>query len=113
MYSSPQQPPQQAAQQPSMPSRTQAFGQGAYGAGQAQGNPSPSMNADSQQQNSMVPQQFQPHSVLQPYIQSANGMSTQDANRRLVGGGMLPSMNGTSAATYQESRPMQNNRINI
>lgn len=92
-----------------MVSRQQAFNQG------YSGNPSDlasSLNSDSQRQNDLVPKQFQAHSVLQQYIPSANGMAQSDASRRLVGGGMLPSSNGSSASTYEADRPLQSNRLN-
>jgi hypothetical protein len=58
------------------------------------------------QQN--APKSFVQTSVLQPYMDSANGMAAGDASRRLIGGGMLPSQNGVSAATYEAERPMTN-----
>lgn len=70
-----------------------------------------SIDQNSSAYNSEVPHDFRATSVLQPYIQSANGMASSDAPRRLVGGGMLPSANGVSPATYEAERPITNNRI--
>lgn len=67
-----------------------------------------SLEQNSARQNSEVPHDMVQTSVLQPYIQSANGMSAADAPRRLVGGGMLASPNGASASTYEAERPMTN-----
>jgi hypothetical protein len=89
--------------------RTQSFSDGASGAGPT----ASSLETDSAHQNDLVPHQFQAHSVLQQYIQSGNGMSAQDASRRLVGGGTLPSPNGIAMDTYEASRPLQTNRLNI
>lgn len=98
------------SQTPGAPmSRTMAFGQGQTG---TPGEVASSLTVDSQRQNAMVPQGFTPQSVLHPYIQSANGMSASDADRRLVGGGMLKSMNGTSASSYEASRPIVNHVLN-
>lgn len=59
--------------------------------------------------NSAVPGGFAQHSVLQQALPSANGMSSQDAQRILPGmerGGrpvVLPSQNGTSANTWAQN----------
>lgn len=82
--------PEQAEAAPGMPeSRT-----GAFNTGLAQ---------DSQRYNDLVPKTVTPHSVLQPVRPSTNGMSTADGNRMMPGGMMLPSKNGTSAGTWEQS----------
>jgi hypothetical protein len=70
-----------------------------------------SIDQNSSAYNDSVPHDFKATSVLQPYIQSANGMASSDGSRRLVGGGMLPSANGVSQSTYEAERPITNNRI--
>lgn len=67
-----------------------------------------SLEQNSARQNSEAPHDMVQTSVLQPYIQSANGMADSDAPRRLVGGGMLSSANGRSQSTYEAERPMTN-----
>lgn len=89
--------------------RTQAFGQGVQGTPE---DVASSLNADSQRQNDLVPKSFQAHSVLQQYIPSPNGLGETDVNRRLVGGGMLPTANGMSASTYAAERPITNTTLN-
>lgn len=49
---------------------------------------------------------FKPDSVLHPIMLSDNGFSEKDANRRLLGGGMLPSDNGIAADTYRKKQPL-------
>lgn len=98
------------AQMPGAPmSRNTAFGQGQTG---TPGEVASSLGADSARQNAMVPQGFTPQSVLHSYIQSPNGMSSADADRRLIGGGMLKSPNGTSMSSYEASRPIVNHVLN-
>lgn len=54
--------------------------------------------------NSKVPGQFTPHSVLQGLPgMSGNGMSEQDAQRRLPGGYTLPSGNGMATGDYESA----------
>jgi hypothetical protein len=42
---------------------------------------------------------FRPNSVLNPIGVSGSGLSSSDQNRRLYGGGMLPTANGASSDT--------------
>jgi hypothetical protein len=53
---------------------------------------------------------IQANSVLMPYMMSADGSSAADSNRRLVGGGMMSSMNGESQSTYATRRGMDPQR---
>lgn len=52
---------------------------------------------------------FTPNSVLNAFMPSPNGMSAKDAQRRLLGGGMLPTSNARSAGTYEAERPILSN----
>ena len=89
--------------------RTAAFGDGVNGTpGSTAG-----LFADTQRQNSAVPHMFQPTSVLHQIMLSANGMSSRDADRRLLGGGMLPTGNSMSAQTNQASRPIISKYANL
>jgi len=45
-----------------------------------------------------------PHSVLQPYMKSANGFAQSDASR-ITPQGLLPSQSGSSASTYARMNP--------
>lgn len=51
---------------------------------------------------------FKPSSVLDAnmLIKNANGQSQKDAERNLVGGGQLPSMNGSAEDTYNDRRAL-------
>ena len=41
-------------------------------------------------------------SVLQPYLQSGNGLSQNDRSRQAYNGNLIPSQNGVSSTTYQQ-----------
>ena len=66
----------------------------------------PSLTAASQRQNNQVSLGFHPTSILHQLINSANAMSSVDADRRLYGGGMMSTSNGMSADYYRESHPL-------
>ena len=57
--------------------------------------------------NAEVPHSIAPTSVLQPYMPSANGMASADAERMMIGGQVRPSPNGTSSGTFEKTLPMQ------
>lgn len=71
------------------------------------------LNQTGERFNSMVPEGFAQHSVLQQSLPSANGMSATDYERILPGvtqGGrpyILPSQNGTSANNWQKTTYMR------
>lgn len=69
------------------------------------GNAASSLNETAARWNSLSPHQFRPTSVLQQMMPSADGMSEQDARRRLLGGAMLPTANGNApgSSTYEAS----------
>jgi hypothetical protein len=79
--------------------RISAFGDGIY---------PPSLQEKAAELNARQPRAFEPVSSLHQVIQSPNGMSAQDAPRRLLGGSMLPSSDGMSASTYEQKRPFLN-----
>lgn len=56
-------------------------------------------------------QNFQSNSVFdQSQVRgSSNGLSTQDYDRRRVGGGMAPSPNGASSTTYDQRQWIDKN----
>jgi hypothetical protein len=86
--------PDQAGAAPGMPeSRTGAFDVG--------------LNQDSVRFQAKVPSGVVQSSVLQPYRPSDNGMSAQDYQRVLPGGMILPTANGSSAATYEKAAFMR------
>jgi hypothetical protein len=72
-----------------------------------------SLYADSQRQNNAVPHMFTPTSVLHQIMPSGNGMSARDADRRLYGGGMLPTGNSMSSQTNVASRPIVSKYANV
>lgn len=45
-----------------------------------------------------------PHSVLQPYMKSTNGLGQSDVSRATPQG-LLPTRNGSSASTYSLTNP--------
>ena len=66
------------------------------------------LNSDADRFNAMVPRQFSQQSVLQTAMPSANGMSANDYQQRMLpGGSMLPTANGSSADTYEKSLVMR------
>jgi hypothetical protein len=66
------------------------------------------VNSDADRFNAMVPRQFSQQSVLQTAMPSANGMSANDYQQRMLpGGSMLPTANGSSADTYEKSLVMR------
>lgn len=81
-----------------MPGRNASFSDG------VQGTPSMVASGLAEQSaifNSKVPGQFTPHSVLQGLPgMSGNGMSAEDAQRKMPGGYTLPSSNGMAANDY-------------
>lgn len=84
--------PEQAAGVPE--GRTNAFN-----AGQSGG-----LAADSARYNAMVPKTSMPQSVLQSPRPGLNAMSQGDYDSRVLPGGMvLPTANGSSENTYQQS----------
>lgn len=88
-----------------LPSRTTAFGQGS---GMS------SLDQDSARQNSQVPRQFTPTSVLhQLYLSPNNGNSPTDAQRVLIGGGRLKTSNGESPQSYEAGRFLASKYANI
>jgi hypothetical protein len=63
-----------------------------------------SLVQDADRFNSLVPRQFEQHSVLQTAMPSANGMSAADYQRMLPGlSRPLPSPNGSSQDSYNQS----------
>lgn len=54
--------------------------------------------------NAGSPRSFRPNGLNQPVLPSGNGMSAADATR-ITPNGMLPSMNGSSAQTYNAVNP--------
>jgi hypothetical protein len=88
-----------------MPGRTEAFSHGVNG--------TPTMVASglaeqSAMFNSQVPGRFTPHSVLQGLPgMSGNGMSEEDAQRKLPGGYTLPSSNGMATGDYDSAMKLR------
>jgi hypothetical protein len=50
------------------------------------------------------PVAYTPTSVLDTLTKSPNGLGESDADRLLIGGGILPSTNGRSSSTAQKRR---------
>jgi hypothetical protein len=85
-------------------SRTMAFGTGVHETG--------GLISSAQAQNAVAGQGYHPTSVITPPVATGNGMSATDRGRQLVGGGMLPSSNGSSQSTYQAERPLLSPNMN-
>ena len=80
-------------------SRTAHFAQG------TQPTETPSLQARAQAFKQQVPGKFQANGLNQPIMLSpVNGNSPEDAARQTPNG-ELPSMNGSSRATYQQRNP--------
>ena len=95
-------------------SRTEAFGQGHQGAA---GTPAWLEATEAQQAaesphgfGGFVPA-FHPTGLNMQVMPSGIGSSDQDKGRMLLGGGFLPTMNGSSSTSYQERRPFQSSTI--
>jgi hypothetical protein len=89
-----------------MPGRTASFNDGQFG---VPGSAASSLNENSAVLNSQVAGvAYRPHSVLQALPgMSPNGMSAEDAGRKLPGGFQLPSLNGSSTDSYQAAQMMR------
>lgn len=85
---------------------------GAFNSGRGVGL-TPGLEASSAMQNAQAPHQFTPTSVLQQYIASPNGMSARDSDRRLLGGGMLPTTNGFSDPSAEAARMITSKYMNV
>lgn len=59
------------------------------------------------------PVEYTPHSVLDTIVKSPNGLGESDADRLLVGGGMLPSSNGRSASTESKRRFLDSPKASV
>lgn len=89
------------------PGRTESFMHGVNGTPQAVAS---SLDEESAQFNAQVPHGYQQTSVLQQVPgMSGNGMSDADFQRKIPGGPMLPSSNGMSSGSYDQSRYMMLN----
>lgn len=87
-----------------LPGRTESFQQGQTGGGPV----ASSLNEDAAVFNSKVPGSYTPHSVLQELPgMSGNGMDAASAARRLPGGYVRPSSNGSSTESYEATSMMQ------
>jgi len=87
---------------PGYQDRQEAFGEGVNG-GPVVG--SPSLDAQQDQANASVPARFTPSSSLHQLVLSPDGMSAQDAGRRLMGStAQLPTENGMSHGTATAKR---------
>ena len=86
---------------------------GAFAMGHGGAGSTPGLQRASNQQNAEAPHVFTPISVLHQYIASPNGMSVRDSDRRLLGGGMLPTSNGMSPETTDVARMITNKYMNV
>lgn len=85
-----------------MPGRNESFNDGQFG---TPGSAASSLNEESAVLNSQVAGvAYHPHSVLQGLPgMSPNGMSEQDAQRKLPGGYTMPSSNGIATGDYEQA----------
>jgi hypothetical protein len=89
-------------------SRTEAFGQGHMGAGAV---PSPGLEAQQQRGEQATQRSWQAQGVNQQVMRSSNGIAADNADRMLLGGGMLPSLDGISAGSFSARRPFMSSTI--
>lgn len=89
------------------PGRTESFYHGVNGGPEAAPT---SLGEDSARFDAQVPRGYQQTSVLQQVPgMSSNGMSDTDFQRKIPGGPMMPSANGMSPGSYDQSRFMMLN----
>jgi hypothetical protein len=98
--------PGQETQPSPVQSRTQAFGEGHQGYG------SPALQQSEEKDNAEAPHSFggvvpafHPSGLNMQVMPSGDGSSEQDKSRILLGGGYLPTSNGSSESSYQNRRP--------
>lgn len=98
----PSQPQELGAPGTGLYSRSQSFNAGTGGSPVVT---SPASLEDTQRrENQLVPRAFTPSSPLHQLMPSGNaiGLDPADQDRRLLGGEMLPSANGSSARSYSQ-----------
>jgi hypothetical protein len=102
--------PGQEEQVPAFGSRSESFH---TGAGTTPRAPA-SLEADQQKDASEDPDEsgFRPNGTNMQLIASGDGNSDKDQERRLMGGGYLPALNGISSSSYQQTRPFLSTSIN-
>ena len=85
-----------------LPGRTESFNDGMNG---TPGSVASSLNDESAVLNRQVAGEMAtPHSVLQGLPgMSGNGMSAEDASRKLPGGYQMPSTNGIASGDYEQA----------
>jgi hypothetical protein len=95
-------------------SRSQSFNQGTGGSPVVVTPPASFAN-EQERQNMMTPRVFTASSPLHQLMPSGNGigLDPSDQDRRLLGGAMLPSANGSSASSYAAKRPFLNPTMGI
>lgn len=91
-------------QQDAYQDRNEAFSQGISG-GPVAG--SPGLDEDQAQYAASVPQRYAPQGLNQATQLSTNGSSASTASRRIIGGYVMPSPNGSSASSYAASFALQ------
>ena len=89
-------------------SRTEAFAAGHQGAGAV---PSPGLEEAQQRGEAATQRTWAAQGVGQQVMRSSNGIAADNADRMLLGGGMLPSLDGISAGSYQQRRPFMSSTI--
>lgn len=90
-------------------SRTEAFATGHQGAGVVL--PSAGLEESQQRGEQATQRTWQAQGVGQQVMRSSNGIAADNADRMLLGGGMLPSLDGISAGSYQQRRPFMSSTI--
>jgi hypothetical protein len=114
----PPEPPDQETESPGefgnptagIGSRTEAFGAGASG---ARGVAPPASLEAAQQQQNAGPKTFTPNGTNMQIVGSGIGSSAKDAARMTIGGGFLPTANGTSQESLDQRRVLTNSAMAI
>jgi hypothetical protein len=88
---------------PAFGSRSAEFGSGAAGAGRVAPAATPA-SLEQQQAQSQAPGAFHATGTNMQLVGSGTGSSQQDQGRMLIGGGFLPTVNGSAQDSYSARR---------
>jgi hypothetical protein len=90
-------------------SRTAAFGEGHQGAGAVL--PSAGLEEAQQRGEQATQRTWAAQGVGQQVMRSGNGIAADNQDRMLLGGGMLPSLDGVSADSWAARRPFMSSTL--
>lgn len=102
-------PTEPDAQASAYSSRTDSFNSQLSASGSSMPDvvvPPASLANQQERANMQTPRVFTPASVLHATSLSNNGVAPDTASRRIIGGQVMPSANGSSADSYAKSFPL-------